>query len=198
MYGPREYIDERRMIPLTRMCNIRCLAIGMVALGFITSAFAEDIPKLPMTGAESDKKIITRSLTLQETGTLKIPGAISVPKRGEVPIGKITLPERKKTLQPGKITPPKREKAVSTEEIPPRDPRQAVECERPPYGDISGDGNVCTEEYDPVCAMRDTGIRCVKPPCPSAEWRTYGNACTACRDDKVYRYVEGECVVKVK
>jgi len=52
---------------------------------------------------------------------------------------------------------------------------------------------MCTKEYLPVCASRDTGIRCVTQPCPSMEWKTYGNACDACADTKVFAYVKGAC-----
>jgi hypothetical protein len=52
---------------------------------------------------------------------------------------------------------------------------------------------ICTREYVPVCGLRDTGIRCVTPPCPSGEWRTYGNACEACSDASVTGYTEGAC-----
>jgi len=52
---------------------------------------------------------------------------------------------------------------------------------------------ICTREYLPVCATRDTGIRCVTAPCPSSEEETYGNACSACGDPKVIRYRPGAC-----
>lgn len=52
---------------------------------------------------------------------------------------------------------------------------------------------VCTAQYDPVCATRDTGIRCVTTPCPSTERKTMGNACSACSDPKVVSWVKGEC-----
>jgi hypothetical protein len=52
---------------------------------------------------------------------------------------------------------------------------------------------ICTREYLPVCATRDTGIRCVAAPCPSSEQRTYGNACTACADEKVAGYKPEAC-----
>jgi hypothetical protein len=51
----------------------------------------------------------------------------------------------------------------------------------------------CTREYLPVCASRDTGVRCVTTPCPSAEWKTYGNACDACADEKVFGHRPGAC-----
>jgi hypothetical protein len=52
---------------------------------------------------------------------------------------------------------------------------------------------VCTMIYDPVCATRDTGIRCVTTPCPSSELKTMSSGCSACSDAKVISYVKGEC-----
>lgn len=52
---------------------------------------------------------------------------------------------------------------------------------------------ICTTEYFPVCASRDTGVRCVTTPCPSTENKTYSTACTACVDPKVHGYVMGAC-----
>lgn len=52
---------------------------------------------------------------------------------------------------------------------------------------------MCTKEYRPVCATRDTGVRCVTTPCPSTELVTKSNACTACADEKVSSYVLGRC-----
>lgn len=52
---------------------------------------------------------------------------------------------------------------------------------------------MCTREYRPVCAKRDTGVRCVTTPCPSEEWVTKSNACTACSDEKVFGYLDGAC-----
>jgi hypothetical protein len=54
--------------------------------------------------------------------------------------------------------------------------------------------SICTREYQPVCATRDTGIRCVTAPCPSTEEKTYGNACAACADEKVFGYRLDACV----
>ncbi len=52
---------------------------------------------------------------------------------------------------------------------------------------------MCTREYQPVCGLRDTGIRCVTEPCPSIENKTYGNACDACADPDVISYSPGAC-----
>lgn len=51
----------------------------------------------------------------------------------------------------------------------------------------------CTHIYKPVCASIDTGIRCITTPCPSVEFKTYGNACSACADSAVDGFTEGEC-----
>ncbi|WP_338845401.1 hypothetical protein V8J88_16950 [Massilia sp. W12] len=52
---------------------------------------------------------------------------------------------------------------------------------------------ICTADYKPVCAVRDTGVRCVRPPCPSENLQTFSNACKACIDSKVSGYIQGEC-----
>ena len=53
--------------------------------------------------------------------------------------------------------------------------------------------HMCTMDYRPVCATRDTGVRCVTTPCPSTEQKTYSNACSACADTKVIGHIPGEC-----
>lgn len=52
---------------------------------------------------------------------------------------------------------------------------------------------VCTREYNPVCAEVDTGVRCITTPCPSSENKTYPTGCTACADKKVLGYSSGSC-----
>jgi hypothetical protein len=52
---------------------------------------------------------------------------------------------------------------------------------------------LCTMEYAPVCATRDTGVRCITTPCPSSELKTYSTGCTACSDAKVSSWVQGAC-----
>ena len=54
-------------------------------------------------------------------------------------------------------------------------PAGYVECSEPRR-------QACTREYRPVCAQRDTGIRCVTTPCDSSEWVTAPNPCVACSD----------------
>jgi len=52
---------------------------------------------------------------------------------------------------------------------------------------------VCNQSYTPVCATRDTGIRCIKAPCPSTKKVTYSNGCMACTDPEVIGYLDGTC-----
>ena len=52
---------------------------------------------------------------------------------------------------------------------------------------------VCTYDYQPVCAQRDTGVRCIKQPCASSEPVTMSNGCSACSDAKVLGYRAGAC-----
>jgi hypothetical protein len=51
----------------------------------------------------------------------------------------------------------------------------------------------CTREYNPVCAIRNTGVQCITTPCPSMEEITYATGCTACADDTVIKYTLGAC-----
>ena len=62
----------------------------------------------------------------------------------------------------------------------------AVECRDPRP-------QMCTQEYRPVCATRDNGVRCVTAPCDSTENVTYPNGCTACADPAVYYFRAGAC-----
>ena len=50
---------------------------------------------------------------------------------------------------------------------------------------------ICATIFKPVCATKDTGVRCVKAPCPATKKVTYPNACSACVDKKVYGYLSG-------
>ncbi len=41
---------------------------------------------------------------------------------------------------------------------------------------------VCTMEYNPVCALRISG-----------QWATYSSPCNACADDKVFSFLPAAC-----
>ncbi|OGZ15012.1 MAG: hypothetical protein A3J08_01530 [Candidatus Lloydbacteria bacterium RIFCSPLOWO2_02_FULL_51_11] len=51
---------------------------------------------------------------------------------------------------------------------------------------------VCTKEYAPVCASVNTGIVCIKAPCPTTTEKTFGNACEARAAGATVVY-KGEC-----
>jgi hypothetical protein len=53
--------------------------------------------------------------------------------------------------------------------------------------------SACNLDYKPVCADVDTGVRCIRAPCPSSERKTFSSACKACRDPAVSSYVAGRC-----
>lgn len=52
---------------------------------------------------------------------------------------------------------------------------------------------ICTQEYNPVCATKHSGVMCVTTPCPSTEERNYASGCMACADPKVIKYKQGKC-----
>ena len=81
---------------------------------------------------------------------------------------------------------------VASESAPPAaDPPASTRSEPVMCGNPRPE--MCTMIYDPVCASRDTGIRCVTTPCPSTENVTKSSGCNACSDPKVVSYVKGEC-----
>jgi hypothetical protein len=47
----------------------------------------------------------------------------------------------------------------------------------------------CTKEYMPVCGWFNQEIKCLVYPCAA----NYGNKCTACSDEKVASWTEGNC-----
>ncbi|MDH3447002.1 MAG: hypothetical protein OEO18_02520 [Gammaproteobacteria bacterium] len=65
-------------------------------------------------------------------------------------------------------------------------PARAVPCVEPRP-------QICTMDYTPVCATRDSGRRCVTAPCETAESATYANGCGACADPRVVYYLPGAC-----
>jgi hypothetical protein len=50
-------------------------------------------------------------------------------------------------------------------------------------------GDVCTEEYAPVCGWSNQDIKCIKYPCA----QTFSNKCFACHDDNIAYWTIGEC-----
>lgn len=52
------------------------------------------------------------------------------------------------------------------------------------------DAQFCAQIYDPVCATVE--IQCIKAPCYPIQ-QTFGNACEACLNSLVKKYISGEC-----
>jgi len=71
------------------------------------------------------------------------------------------------------------------------DPNKDIEKDKE-VSDEQEDNVLCTAEYKPVCAKVDTGVRCIKAPCPSSVKKVYTNACLA-QKDKVEILHEGVC-----
>jgi hypothetical protein len=85
---------------------------------------------------------------------------------------------------------------VASEPPPPANDSPKQEQKKEPVTCTNPRPQVCTMIYAPVCATRDTGVRCIKAPCPSEEKVTKSSGCNACSDDKVISYVDGECPAK--
>jgi hypothetical protein len=85
---------------------------------------------------------------------------------------------------------------VASEPVPPPPADTASQAKNEPVMCAEPRTKMCTTIYQPVCATRDTGVRCIKAPCPSEEKVTRSSACNACSDPKVISYVPGECPAK--
>lgn len=84
-------------------------------------------------------------------------------------------------------------------ETPPPPPAPDANPGAPNAGELiqctaeSRRAEMCTQQYDPVCADVDTGVRCVKAPCPASERKTFSNVCMACKEASVMGYRQGSC-----
>ena len=94
--------------------------------------------------------------------------------------------------------------AEPVHEAPPAPEEPAAEGEAPAEGapqgrlaftqcDLENRPQACTEDYRPVCAEVDNGIRCIKAPCPSTDQKEFANGCTACADAKTQGYWPVAC-----
>ena len=52
----------------------------------------------------------------------------------------------------------------------------------------SREADVCIQIFEPVCGFFNSKT-CTEKPCT----KTYSNSCSACSDEKVLYYTEGEC-----
>jgi hypothetical protein len=85
---------------------------------------------------------------------------------------------------------------VASETAPPPTTKPAAHAKDEPVMCKEPRPQACTMIYQPVCATRDTGVRCITTPCPSTEQVTKSSECNACNDAKVISYVPGECPAK--
>jgi hypothetical protein len=88
---------------------------------------------------------------------------------------------------------PKEDKPVEPEVTPPPEERPAGRLALIQCTDESRKVAGCTKENRPVCAEVDTGIRCIRAPCPSMAQQTYANACSACVNKNVRGYWAMSC-----
>jgi hypothetical protein len=97
------------------------------------------------------------------------------------------------TAGDGKTEAPPPSEVVGTETPPPPAPEGQPSGELVQCSEESRRAEMCTQNFDPVCADVDTGVRCIKAPCPAAERKTFSNACMACKEAKVMGYRKGSC-----
>jgi len=115
------------------------------------------------------------------------------------------VPAQQPDAQPTTVTTPS--VAASVTAAPAAEPRDAAPAPAPEDPEPAPSGAavqcpprradagpiMCTREYRPVCGVVDTGVRCVTTPCPSVQFKTFGNGCTACADPKTISYRPGAC-----
>lgn len=92
--------------------------------------------------------------------------------------------------------------AASAAQLPPAASATAPEEPKNPAGgrlaftsctDEQRKAKGCTKEMKPVCGEVDTGIRCIRAPCPSSAKQTFSNACLACVEPKTTGYWPMSC-----
>lgn len=115
---------------------------------------------------------------------------------GATPTPTVTVPPTEPVVEK-----PKDDKPAGPEETPP--PEEAA----------GGNGRLalqqCSEEsrksstkcatiLKPVCAEVDTGLRCVRAPCPSTAQQTFDNECIACLNKNVRGFWPMSCEAMAK
>jgi hypothetical protein len=89
---------------------------------------------------------------------------------------------------------PKEDKPTEPEDAPPpEDAPSAGRLALQQCTEVSRKIKSCAKESKPVCAEVDTGIRCIRAPCPSTIQQTFDNACTACTNSNVRGYWAVSC-----
>lgn len=109
------------------------------------------------------------------------------------PMPTVTVPVEK-TPDPVADKPKEDKPATPEETTPPEEtPRPGGRLALQQCSESSRKMKACTKELVPVCGEVDTGIRCVRAPCPSTIQQTFPNACNACADARVRGYWTMSC-----
>jgi hypothetical protein len=151
------------------------------------------------------------ALPRENISTMKIPALLALATLGLASFGcsstSSTSPAPTATVSPPPPPPPTASAEAKAPEEKVEPPPADKPADPPPAADPAPAGRLafitcepasrqvkgCTKEMKPVCGQVDTGIRCIKAPCPSSEPRTFSNACMACLDPKVTGYFARSC-----
>ena len=115
---------------------------------------------------------------------------------GTTPTTTVTVPPEK-TAEPV-AEKPKEDKPTEPEQTPPPEEAGAGRLALLQCSEESRKAKSCAKEAKPVCGEVDTGIRCVRAPCPSTMQQTFDNACTACMNKNVRGYWAISCEAMTK
>lgn len=89
---------------------------------------------------------------------------------------------------------PKDQSPADTQKPPPEEAQPVGRLALQQCSEESRKVKNCATIAQPVCAEVDTGLRCIRAPCPgSTAQQTYDNACTACLNTKVRGYWATSC-----
>ena len=98
----------------------------------------------------------------------------------------VTVPAQ--TAEPGADKSP-----ADTQKPPPDTTKPAEALKLQECSEESRKAKNCATIASPVCGEVDTGLRCVRAPCPSTAMQTFDNACMACMNTKVRGYYATSC-----
>jgi hypothetical protein len=135
---------------------------------------------------------ILASLVLFAVGLAVGCGSTQPPTDGTAPTATVPADTAPEATAPTTEVPPP-DKTADTQTPPPADKpagRLAFQACSDEARKVAG----CTKDLRPVCGEVDTGLRCVRAPCPGATApRTFSNACMACVEPKTTGYWPMSC-----
>jgi len=116
-------------------------------------------------------------------------GSTQPPPDGAAPTATVPAEPAPTTEAP----PPPADKPADTQAPPPEDKPQGRLAFQA-CSDESRKAAGCTKDLRPVCGEVDTGLRCVRAPCPGTTApRTFSNACMACIEPKTTGFWPMSC-----